>query len=109
MNWTLANDNTLRTMLADGCAYSEIAERLQTTRSAIAGRAYRIKNAGKPYIVQKPRVFNGMPLSQIRAGQCLFAVTPHQSRDHKFCGAACRGTYCDYHCAVVYVRGKRDT
>lgn len=104
MNWTLANDNILKTMLAYGCTYSEIAERLQTTRSTIAGRAFRIKNAGKPYVVAKPRVFKGKRLAQIKPSQCLFAVTPHKARTHKFCGDACQGSYCEYHCTLVYVR-----
>lgn len=42
MSWTKEMDNTLRSVAREGGSFSDVATKLHVTRSAVAGRAWRI-------------------------------------------------------------------
>lgn len=56
MEWTDDRVNTLRKLCAEGLAFSRIAERLGTTRSAVIGKASRMRIGKSPSLPsrQKP-------------------------------------------------------
>lgn len=56
MDWNEANVETLRKLCAEGLAFSRIAERLGTTRSAVIGKASRMRIGKSPAVPsrQKP-------------------------------------------------------
>ena len=117
MKWTKEQTETLIKMRKKNCAFSEIAEVLGMTRSAVAGKVSRTlgRTAYKMTPVPMLKITNIVELSEpykgsgklfhkLKAGQCKFAVTGLHARPQYFCGKKCEKDYCKEHAKKAYVK-----
>lgn len=54
MNWTAAADQLLMTLWQEGRSMADIADELETSRGAIAGRKRRLSERGHPFAAREP-------------------------------------------------------
>lgn len=55
-------------------------------------------------LVPWPKLPGGLPIGDLGAGECRFAITPHDARksEHRFCGAPADGSFCPHHARIVF-------
>lgn len=121
-DWTEAEENVVRQMHDGGYSSTLIARQLdgRFTRNAVIGKVRRMGLAAKrpkgqpPKFAAKqvhkrhkpappinPPLTTPKPLLSLGRGECRYPI------DHLYCAAPnCKGSYCDYHAGIVYIRGR---
>lgn len=95
-----------------GCSMTSVTKRakeLGLTHPGLTGVGM-LKAKGdtqaKNVVLRHPRVAPGSraaSLGDLKAGECLFPVTPHNARHHLFCGAPKgHGPYCPFHSSIAF-------
>lgn len=105
--WSSAREALLRRLWDEGLSGGEIGRRLKLSKSAVTGKAHRLKLPPRP----SPIGHNGphpparLPPLPLESGTCRWVTS--EGRPWTFCGApvAKPGTaWCSIHAAIVYPR-----
>lgn len=110
--WTAERTAALISMWNAGVCASDIGRRLNVSKNAVIGKAFRLQLAKRrpstPEGSDEPEAPSVIRLERLSSGMCSWPLGDAGEEGYHFCGAATLGDkpYCPTHCRVAYVPSK---